>query len=85
VILDYREFFRAYKCGFTNWLQTESDPKDKAGCEARFRDLLHKMHGRDASEPFEALVQEIYGVPLSAKDGETDTLEWRYLKWLAKG
>jgi hypothetical protein len=85
VILDYREFFRAYKCGFTNWLQTESDPKDKAGCEARFRDLLHKMHGRDASESFEALVQEIYGVPLSAKDGETDTLEWRYLKWLAKG
>ena len=86
VILDYREFFRAYKSGFTRWLQTESDPKDAKGCEARFRDLLRKMQGRDpASEPFEALVQEIYGVPLSAANGETDTLEWRYLKWLAKG
>jgi hypothetical protein len=85
VILDYREFFRAYKSGFTHWLQTESDPKDPKGCEARFRDLMRKMKDRDPAEPFEKLVEEIYALPLSAKDGETDTLEWRYLKWLAKG
>lgn len=85
VILDYREFFRAYKCAFTHWLQTESDPKDAKGCETRFRTLLRKMHERDPSDPFENLVQEIYGVPLSAKNGEGDTLEWRFLKWLAKG
>ncbi|MFN0008034.1 MAG: hypothetical protein ACKVXR_09020 [Planctomycetota bacterium] len=85
VILDYREFFRAYKSGFTHWLKTESDPKDPKGCEARFRDLLRKMHGRDPESPFEDLVQEIYSLPLSAKNGETDSLEWRYLEWLARG
>jgi hypothetical protein len=85
VILDYREFFRAYKSGFTHWLQTTSEPKDAAGCEARFRELLRKMKERDPSSPFEDLVQQVYGLPLSAKDGETDSLEWRYLRWLGKG
>jgi hypothetical protein len=84
-LLDYREFFRAYKSGFTHWLQTTSEPKDAAGCEARFRELLRKMKERDPSSPFEDLVQQVYGLPLSAKDGETDSLEWRYLRWLGKG
>jgi hypothetical protein len=27
----------------------------------------------------------VYGVPLSGKNGSTDSLEWRFLEWLAKG
>ena len=34
---------------------------------------------------FEQLVQSIYSLPLSGKDGKTDSLEWRYLDWLGKG
>jgi hypothetical protein len=85
VILDYREFFRAYKCAFYNWLQTLSDPKDPAAAAAKFRDLMKKSTERDASQPFEELVQSIYNLPLSGKDGKTDSLEWRFLDWLGKG
>jgi hypothetical protein len=85
VILDYREFFRAYKCAFYYWLQNQSDPKDPAAAQVRFRDLMKKSTERDASQPFEELVQSVYSLPLSGKDGKTDSLEWRFLDWLAKG
>ncbi len=85
VILDYREFFRAYKCAFIYWLQTLGDPKDAAASAARFRTLVRKAYERDTSKPFDDLVQEIYGAPLSGKNGKTDSLEWRFLEWLAKG
>jgi hypothetical protein len=85
VILDYREFFRAYKCAFFSWLQSQSDTKDPAASAARFRDLMRKSAESDGSQPFEELVKSIYSVPLSGKDGKTDSLEWRFLDWLGKG
>lgn len=85
VIVDYREFFRAYKAAFFHWLQTSVDPKDPAACAAKFRELLRKAVDRDPSEPFDTLVQAVYGLPLSAKDPKTDSLEWRFLAWLGGG
>ena len=85
VILDYREFFRAYKSSFFHWLQTQFDPKDPAASAAKFRDLMKKMSGRTKEEPFDPVVQEVYGVALSGPNGETDSLEWRFLDWLGKG
>jgi hypothetical protein len=46
---------------------------------------MKKSVERDASQPFEELVQSIYSLPLSGKDGKTDSLEWRFLDWLGKG
>ena len=85
VIVDYREFFRAYKSAFFHWLQTMVDPKDPAACAVKWRELLRKAVERDPSEPFEVLVQSVYGVPFSAKDGTTESLEWRFLDWLGSG
>ena len=85
VLVDYREFFRAYKSAFFHWLRTASDPKDPAASAAKFRELLRKSVDRDASQPFDELVQSVYGLPLSAKNGKTDSLEWRFLEWLSGG
>ena len=30
-------------------------------------------------------MQEIYGTPLSGKNGKTPSLEWKFLDWLEKG
>lgn len=86
LIVDYREFFRAYQCAFTHWLQTQGVPEDPADSAARFRELLRELAGTSSSSPrsLDDLVQEVYGLPLSATDGETDTLEWRFLDWLSK-
>lgn len=83
VILDYREFFRAYKCAFVNWLQTQG-AGDAAPSTAKFRDLLRKMGAQDG-RAIEEVLLEIYGTPLSAKNGEDESLEWRFLEWLVKG
>ena len=40
--------------------------------------------GQPVLEPFEQVVERVYGVPLSATDGGTDSLEWRFLDWLSK-
>jgi len=85
VILDYREFFRAYKCAFFHWLQTQAVPKDPAASAERFRKLLRALSERGADTPLEDLVREIHELPLSAANGKTESLEWRFLEWLAKG
>jgi hypothetical protein len=85
VILDYREFFRAYKCSFFNWVLTQGDPKDPAASAAKFRELMKKSAEGEGADAFDEIVKSIYGIPLSGKDGKTDSLEWRFLDWLGKG
>lgn len=83
-VTDFREFFRAYKCGFYYWLQTQGD---KAGAEpsaAKYRELLREIGRRDSTKTLDDLVAKIYGTPLSSKSGEVDSLEWRFLDMLAK-
>jgi hypothetical protein len=80
---DYLEFFRAYKVGFLHWLRTASD-KDKKQNEKRFADLLCGVLTMAGPDDFDALAEKIYGVPLSSTDHEVDTLESRFLTWLAK-
>jgi hypothetical protein len=38
-------------------------------------------NGSDAY--FKDRILEIYGIPLSAEDGASESLEWQYLDWLA--
>lgn len=80
---DYLEFFRAYKVGFLHWLRTASD-KDKKALDKRFADLLCGIQTMAGPDDFDALAEKIYGVPLSSEDHEADTLENRFLAWLAK-
>lgn len=83
-VTDFREFFRAYKCGFYHWLRTQSD-KSADVAEANYQKLMIAISKRDEGKLLDAVVKEIYGLPLSAKNGETDNLEWRFLDWLSKG
>lgn len=79
---DYEDFFRAYRSGFLYWLQTQGLP-DEAEAQDRFRDLLHTHAGRNPLQSMDEVFSTVYGVPLSHGDGSVDSLEWRYLAWLA--
>lgn len=85
LLIDYREFFRAYRTAFYHWLATMSDPKNPKQCAERRRELARRLATRDAATRFEALVEEIYKEPLSGPDGTKPSLEWRFLDWLGKG
>ena len=79
---DYLEFHRAYRAAFVHWLQT-SGARTKAASRERFGELLRRLI--DPAEPkgFDALCEELYGRPVSAQDPGADTLERRFLAWLA--
>ncbi|MBL9076376.1 MAG: hypothetical protein JNL08_02665 [Planctomycetes bacterium] len=79
---DYLEFHRAYRAGFVHWLQLKG-MKAKASSLERFQQLLQRLMAQRDGERFEALCAELYGVPLSAKAADVDTLERRYLAWIA--
>ncbi len=81
---DYEDFFRAYRSAFVRWLQTEGAGDAKAS-EAKFAELIAKQASRDPSKTFHAVVEEVYGTPLSHSSGELDNLEWRFLDYLGHG
>jgi hypothetical protein len=84
-LIDFKEFFRAYRTAFFHWLQEKGDPAGEAESKAKFREMLVKTATRPAKTSFEAVISDVYKVPLSGKNGETDSLEWRFLEWLGKG
>jgi hypothetical protein len=73
---DLLELQRAYKAAFAYWLQTKATGATGDASAILFaRFLCGVSSGTDA--------REVYGAPLSAEAG-TDSLELRFLKWLAK-
>lgn len=84
-IADYKEFFRAYKCAFYWWIQEQGDKAGAEASAAKYSELMRRLAVREGGKTFEQIVQELYGVPLSGKSMETDSLEWRFLESLAKG
>ncbi len=81
---DYEEFFRAYRSCFSNWLRTQGHPEGKSKSPEAFAQLLNRARNRGKSDTLSSMVLEVYGIPLSAKNGETDSLEWRFLVYVAK-
>ncbi|MEO6596648.1 MAG: hypothetical protein ABIP94_18015 [Planctomycetota bacterium] len=79
---DYLEFHRAYRSAFVHWLQNNAG-KGKAGSLERFRTVLQRLMEKTEGMTFEVLCQEIYGVPLAEKAATDDSLERRFLAWLA--
>jgi len=84
-LVDYEEFFRAYSASFFHWLRTRAVGKGDEQNAVLFAQLNKSLATRDQSTPFHAVIEEVYGVPLSAADGETDSLEWRFLTFISKG
>lgn len=79
---DYLEFHRAYRACFVHWLATNAG-KSKAASLDRFRALMRAFLERKPGQTFDAHCEAVYGLPLAAKDAATDTLERRFLAWLA--
>lgn len=82
-LTDYREFYRAYKCAFFHWLRTQGGG-DASESKLKFRELLRGIAELDPDEPIDDLISTVYGVPFSGESQETDSLEWRFLAWLAE-
>jgi hypothetical protein len=80
---DYLEFHRSYRAAFVHWLQTHGGKTKPASAE-QFRTLLRRIMEQKEGATFDALCQEIYGLPLSAKAADTSTLERRFLAWIAE-
>jgi len=81
---DHKEFAFAYQCAFAYWLRTKAggaaseDPP-----EALARKYLGASRIRPPGAP--AIELGVYGVPLSGEDESRESLEWKFLEWLAKG
>jgi hypothetical protein len=80
---DYEELFRAYRSGFYYWLQHHALP-DEGECAKKFATLITKHALSPERAVIDASVLAVYGVPISAPDPSVDSLEWRFLAWLAK-
>lgn len=84
---DYREFFKSYQAAFYHWLQTTAAPVEGTPDEA-FATFL-RLLGRPVTESqpeqpeIDAALEQAYGLPISGPDGSVDSLEWRFLAWLA--
>jgi len=81
---DYREFFRSYQTCFLHWLAEQGSQESPEKSAELIRELVQRM-GTDETLVIDNVVEEVYGVPLSSKDPSTDSLEWRFLAWLASG
>ena len=82
-LTDYREFFRAYRSGFFHWMRTSFDPESEEASRAKFTEFLRGLGSVARHKNLEGWVEKVYGLPLSGPDGSVDSLEWRYLRWLA--
>jgi len=85
VIADFKEFFRAYRSSFAWWIETQGDKGGAAPSAEKWKQLLKALAARAEGKTFEDVILEVYGVPLSGKNGATESLEWRFVDWLEKG
>jgi hypothetical protein len=79
---DFAEMQRGYRCAFTFWLQNKAAGADKVSRE-KFAQLLEKL--ADPALEFEAAFAAVYdGAALSDAEAGKDSLEGKFLLWLAK-
>lgn len=83
-VIDYAEFFRSYRAAFVFWLAERSEATPAASRE-KFARLVRALGTCSAERTYEKAIEDAYGLPISAKDGSTDSLEWRFLKWIQSG
>lgn len=81
---DYEDLFRAYRALFIYWLRHHGAGPEQDSVP-RFAELLEALVERSPGEPAGPVYAEVYEVPMSAPDRSEDSLEWRFLTWLAQG
>jgi hypothetical protein len=79
---DYLEFHRAYRAAFVHWLQ-QSGARTRPASAELFAKLTRRLMQQQKGVTFDALCQEVYGIPLSSRDSAVDALEHRFLAWIA--
>jgi len=79
---DFKEFFRAYCCAFSYWMMHKAQISEQNFEPSEF---IKKLFQRVQDPKSGLSVKNIYGIELTGKDASVDALEWRFLKWLAKG
>ena len=82
---DYEEFFRAYQAAFIYWLRERGPSGSKKKSLTAFGKLVQQHATRPRGTPLHEVALDVYGLPLSHEDGSIESLEWRFLAWLAKG
>lgn len=83
-LADYAEFLRAYRAAFFHWLR-ENGAGDAEASHAAFATFLRAFAAKAGPAAFpEALAEAYAGVPLSNDALDDDSLEGRFLIWLAK-
>lgn len=81
---DFAELLRAYKSGFTYWLQTKSLAGERQSRDA-FAKMLTKLADPNLAGGFESVFTECYDKkPLSSATIDKDSLEGQFLLWLQK-
>ena len=60
------------------------NPDGKARSPEAFARLIERARNRHKEDTLSIMVEEVYGLPLSATDREIDSLEWRFLDFVAK-
>jgi hypothetical protein len=81
-LVDYAEFYRAYKTGFFYWIEKHGIDEKNPG--EKWTELVRGLSKINEQFNFDQLVEEVYGLPISAENGASDSLEWRFLRWLSK-
>ncbi len=81
---DYREFFKSYQTAFYHWLRTTSVEDSPQASAAAFREFLVLLGIPGQTAGLDQLVEQAYQVPISARDGSSDSLEWRFLRWVSE-
>lgn len=79
---DYREFFKSYQTAFFHWLESAAQRADGSP-GTPFADFLRILGTPDYAGGVDAALEQAYGLPVSGPDGSVDSLEWRFLAWLA--
>ena len=79
---DYLEFYRAYRGAFLNWVQTSGAGNPRASAQ-RFGELLRRLATPVEGRDFETACHEVYGISLGGTGASADSLEGRFLAWLA--
>lgn len=82
---EYLEFRRAYRSAFAHWLMERMKSPGRSNApEILMGRLLQSAASKEVGgRSFEERVEEIYGQPFTNKDGSGESLEWRFLGWLA--
>jgi len=79
---DYAEFLRCYRSAFFHWLRERAAGDDKDS-RAAFATFLREL--ATSRSEIGAILEQVYGAPLSAETPDEGCLEGRFLRWISKG